>query len=219
MEKERAIQAILIPPQLKHFCKEFNLSISDIEPNFAGWSKHVIMSADFVFLFPRHPKFDHWLEKELQVYKVFTRLSNVPLPKLIRTVDDRKLSYYRFGVVTRMHGVAFSSIELDIGPEKYEHLLRDLGRVTAIWHEIPLDTVPEIIGPKIPDESGDHAESYRWMHQALSPETTDEALSFISYLTTQVVNDIGGNDLRPLSVGVSGEHWPAAMQSHFLRSP
>ena len=207
MTKEQAIQAILIPPQLEHFCREFNLQIADIEPIFDGWSKHVIVSPELVFLFPRHPQFDHWLERELQVYKVFSNLPDAPIPKLVRIVEDEELSYYRFGVVTRMHGILFSSIELEAGTEKYEHLLRGLGGLTAVWHEVPLDSVPDVIGPRKPDEFGDEQKVNRWMYQALSPDTLDEALEFMSSLVHRLIKDLGGGDWQSLPTDSSISKW------------
>lgn len=65
MTKEQAIEAILIPPQLEAFCKRFDLRAEDIEPNFSGWSKHILMSSEYVFLFPRHFDYELYTLHEL----------------------------------------------------------------------------------------------------------------------------------------------------------
>jgi len=207
MEKEQALHAILTPKQLENFCEEFGLSMQDIEPDFSGWTKHVILSPDHVFLFPRHIQFDDWLEKELMAYLVFTRFSNIPAPKLIRVVDDPKLSYYRFGVVTRMEGAAFSTIEPGIGVNEYKLLLGELGRLTATCHEIPLDVIPGIIGPKTPNTIGEHTELERWMLMTLSQDTMDQALTSLFSLIVQLIEVIDANEFRSLLTEDNMSKW------------
>ncbi len=44
-QKEDLLNAILTPPQLERLCREFDLRIDDLEPNFVGWTKHVSLAA------------------------------------------------------------------------------------------------------------------------------------------------------------------------------
>ena len=56
MKNSAALEAILIRPHLNRFCEEFGLTFGALEPDFQGWSKHIIMSPDLVFVFPRNPR-------------------------------------------------------------------------------------------------------------------------------------------------------------------
>jgi Ser/Thr protein kinase RdoA (MazF antagonist) len=152
-----------------------------------------------------------WLETELDVYRVFAGLDGVPLQKLVEIVEDRTLSYYQFGVVTRMPGVIFSSVELDLEPEGYERVLRELGELTAVWHDVPLDTLPETIKPKVFDDTWEEADFYRWMYPALSPETVDEAWQEICGLTARLVYDFDDTAFGLLVTDESRAKWRAVL--------
>ena len=182
MTNQQALLAILTPAQLERFCEQFGLAVSDLEPNFVGWTKHVIVSPDLVFLFTRHPQVDIWLEKELDIYRPFKTIGDDRLPNLVRIVEDDDVSYYRFGAITRVRGIALSTIESDLTLEQCARVLREFGRTIALWHQIPLGDIPGTIQPKFPDEEDGFARHYRWMRQALFNRSTDEALCDIRSL-------------------------------------
>lgn len=211
MTKQQAIGAILTPPQLEAFCKRFDVRVGDIEPNFSGWSKHILMTKEYVFLFPRHPEYEKGLETELQVYKMFANFESVPLPKLVDVVYDREISYYRFGVVTRMPGVIFSSVELSLEPNGYEQVLCGLGQLTAIWHQMPLKDMKETLKPVAFDPSWEEAEFYQWLCPALVSDTVNKAWEEICALSVKVVQTVGGGDFERLTTEDSWAKWRAVL--------
>ena len=176
LNKAMALEAIMTPPELDQFCQEFGLRIGDLEPDFTGWSKHVIKSPDLVFLFPRHPRYEEWLSTELGVYGLFEDHEKLPVPKLVRCVEDARLSHYGFGVVTRLHGELFGAIEQGLKPNQYEQVLSQLGRLAGIWHSVELDSATSFLGPLKHCLDGDHAESYKWMNRALDRNSLGEAI-------------------------------------------
>lgn len=210
MTKQQAIGAILTPPQLEAFCKRFGLEVEDIEPNFSGWSKHILMTEEYVFLFPRHPEYEKGLETELQVYKMFAHFESVPLPKLVDIVYDREISYYRFGVVTRMSGAIFSSVELSLEPSGYEQVLCDLGQLTAVWHQIPLEYIQKTLEPVAFDPSWEEAEFYQWLYPALVPDTVNKAWEDICALSVKVAQRVDG-DFERLTTEDSWSKWRAVL--------
>jgi aminoglycoside phosphotransferase (APT) family kinase protein len=189
IEKQEALSAILIEPQLEILCREFGLRIEDLEPNFDGWSKLVIMAPEFVFLFPRHPRFNEELEKECQIYRAFESLGCVPLPRLVRIIDDERISYHRVAVTSRLKGVSVSSIETGMGVPEYETLLSNLGRLIAVWHEVPLKEIQGIVGPLVPEDHGKLADEYRWIDRALSPATMDETIDSVVCMTESMIGE------------------------------
>jgi hypothetical protein len=55
------------------------------------------MTSTEVFLFPRNPKYVKSLKKELDIYKEFSKLEQyIPIPKLIKKMHDKEISYYEF---------------------------------------------------------------------------------------------------------------------------
>jgi aminoglycoside phosphotransferase (APT) family kinase protein len=207
MDKQEALSAILIEPQLERLCKEFNLRIEDLEPNFEGWSKLVIMAPDLVFLFPRHLQFNEELEKECEIYRAFNDMSDVPLPRLVKMVDDQKMSYHKFGVTSRLKGVSFSSMEAEFGEREYETLLGNLGRLIAVWHELPLENIPKVVGPMRPDDHGKLADEYRWILEASSPATVDETLASVVRMTEVMIDEFGCHEYRAVLSDGNKRKW------------
>lgn len=177
MKDKDCIKAILTPPQIDKFCKVFGIQQKDIEVNFDGWHKHILTTKDIVFLFPRNPKYKKALQKELDVYDEFTHLNSVPLPKLIKRIKDSEISYYEFGAVTKLYGVAFSKFQAKITLKQVESFLTQLSKVISIWHNIPSKELPTILdNPKISTEK---ISINNWQKIVLDPKRTDEAISFI----------------------------------------
>jgi len=175
---EHCINAVFTTWQLERFCQRFDVAPSELEANFNGWRKHVILSKDRVFLFPRTPQFVRDFGRELTLYEAFTHVDFLPLPRLLARVKDRAISYYEFGVVTRLRGVPFAQFIDTVSYEQFERLLLDLVELISRWHSIPKDELPSAL----PVRSGRHAKRTtvnNWHERALSPQTTEEAVDFI----------------------------------------
>jgi aminoglycoside phosphotransferase (APT) family kinase protein len=172
------VSAVLTPWQLEKFCRLFGLQPSELEANFDGWHKHVLMSKDKVFLFPRSPEFAGEVKRELAFYERFSHLGSVALPKVVRRIKDREISYYEFGAVTRLSGIPFSRFLNEISLDQFEKLLGDLAEIIAVWHSIPKNELPEFLsGPT--KTAPKRTTVGNWHKKVLSPETTEEAVDFI----------------------------------------
>ena len=175
---EHCIAAVLTTRQLERFCECFNVSPSELEANFNGWRKHVILSNDRAFLFPRTPQFVKEFRRELTLYEAFAHVDSLPLPRLLDRVKDRAISYYEFGVVTRLRGVPFGQFIDTVSYEQFDRLLLELVELISRWHSIPKNDLPNAL----PVRSGSDAKRTtvnNWHDRALSAQTTEEAVDFI----------------------------------------
>jgi len=172
------ISAVLTPWQLEKFCRLFSLQPSDLETSFDGWCKHILMSRDAVFLFPRNPSFVGAVKRELSVCEHFGRLKSALLPKLIRRVKDREICYYEFGAVTRLGGVPFGTFLKEISLDQMEKVLVNLAEVIAVWHSIPASELPGFLSPPTRPASK-RITLDNWHRKVLSPATAEEAVNFI----------------------------------------
>ncbi len=210
-EDSTALEAILIGPQLERLCDEFGLTPGELEPDFTGWSKHIIKSPDRVFLFPRHPKYQFSLNVELDLYRLFSELDQLPVPRLVRAVENLELSPYRFGVVTRLQGILLGNIEHRLGASDYEVVLRTIGRLAAIWHNLELGHETDFLKPLSQDMDGDHGDSYRWMYGALRSGSPGEAPDSIASSVRELAAGGGTEDFSELnSVSTTGK-WRRAL--------
>ncbi len=206
---EQCIAAVLTTWQLERFCERFDVSPSELEANFNGWRKHVILSKDKVFLFPRTPEVLQGLRRELALYEAFAHLPSLPLPRLLARVKDRSISYYEFGVVTRLPGVPFLQFMETMSYEQFESALLDLVELTFRWHGIPRDDLPALL----PAQSGSGAKRTtvnNWHERVLSPHTTEEAVDFI-YRFVQRLSRPGGLPGELASEAETKRKWLAAI--------
>ena len=210
-EDSMAIEAILIGPQLDRFCEAFGLTPGELEPDFTGWSKHIIKSPDHVFLFPRHPKYQRSLNVELEVYKLLSELKELPVPKLVRAVENCELSPYRFGVVTRLHGILLGNIEPRLGASDYEEVLRTIGRLTAIWHNLQLGHETDFLKPLSQDMDGDHGDSYRWLYGVLRSGSLGDVPCWIASSVGELTTGVGAEDLSDLNSASTIDRWQRAL--------
>ncbi len=178
MKDQNYVKAILIPPQIDKFCEIFGIEQKEIDVNFNGWHKHILMTNDTVFLFPRNPKYKKSLQKELDIYEEFTHLNSVPLPKLKKRVKDSEVSYYEFGAVTKLFGTAFSKFQANITLNQVEKFLINLSKVISVWHNIPINGLPKILKKTNPTLNK-KLSIHNWHKVALSSNRTDEAIYFI----------------------------------------
>ena len=204
------ISAVLNPWQLEKFCRIFGLQPSELETNFDGWCKHVLISSDTVFVFPRNPNFVKAVERELSLYEQFAHLGSDILPRLIRRVKDREISYYEFGAVTRLKGIPFHAFLKQISLDQMEKVLVNLAEVIAGWHSIPQDHLPEFLfAPARPEPKRITIEN--WHNKALCPGATEEAVDLIY----RFVRRVSAGDSLPETIAREAETkalWTAAIR-------
>jgi len=136
MNKESLLQAFLNPRQIENLCKRFGKKIEELEPVFEGWHKRIYMSKEEVYIFPREPPDMEPLEKEMAIYREFRKMKSVKLPQLIERVEDKGISYYPFGVITRIKGVQFSSKMEKMEIKELGEFLKQMARIIAEYHEM-----------------------------------------------------------------------------------
>lgn len=192
MKDKNCIKAILIPPQIDKFCEIFGIKEKELEVNFDGWHKHILTTKDTVFLFPRNPKYKKALQKELDIYEEFTHLNSVPLPKLKKRVKDPEISYYEFGAITKLSGVAFSKFQTKIKSSQVEKFLLNLSKTVSIWHKIPIKELPKIL--EVNSHTTKELSIHNWHKVALFPNKVDKAISFIIGLIQKYSNNFAIGD-------------------------
>ena len=158
------VHAVLPPPQLRRFRELAGVGEEEaIEVVVGGWHKHVLLTADRAFLFPRHAVHVAGLERELAVLAVLTA-ADVPLvPRLMATWRDDAVHPYPFAAVTRLQGAHLDDPVA---------LLDQVGTAIAVWHELPPPSA--LVSPTRPE--GHDQSHLDWFHRALDPATTADAV-------------------------------------------
>lgn len=176
--RDSSISAVLTPWQLEGFCRMFGLTPPDLQANFDGWCKHVLMSEDLVFLFPRNPGFAKDVNRELSFYEQFAHSGSLVLPRLIGRVRDRDISYYEFGAVTRLKGTPFDRFLGSVSLDRMERVLCSLAEVIAVWHSIEPEQLPAFLSePSMPEPK--RITIGNWHKMVLCPASTKEAADFV----------------------------------------
>src|SRR5689334_175748 len=100
MDDESAIRAVLVPPQLERFRKLCDVD-GPIEPHFEGYTKHVLLTEDRAFYFPRNHTIVGQLERECDVYAT---VDHPLVPRLLGRWHEEGISPYPFFAVNRIPG-------------------------------------------------------------------------------------------------------------------
>src|SRR5688572_7482831 len=141
MDDEAAVFAVLPPPQLEGFRRLCGVD-GPIEPRFNGYTKHVLLTEDRAFLFPRNHTIVKQLERECDVYATVDQ----PLvPKLLGRWHEKRITPYPFFAVTRLTGSWLD----DMSPELLPALATQLGAGLAACHETSVDRVPQSLWANI----------------------------------------------------------------------
>ena len=158
------VHAVLPPPQLRRFRELAGVGEEEaIEVVVGGWHKHVLLTADRAFLFPRHASHVEGFERELAVYDALAD-GGVPLvPAGLDRWRDDDVHPYPFAAVTRLRG---SHLADPVG------LFEQLGAAIAAWHDLP---PPPALGDVSPPPDHDRPHQ-RWLHRALDPAHTHDAV-------------------------------------------
>jgi aminoglycoside phosphotransferase (APT) family kinase protein len=156
-----AVSAVLVPPQAERFASLVGADTSRLVLNVSGWNKLVLLDSDRVFLFPRSANGVEWFERELAAYRALAEAGLSVVPRLLGRWEDPEIYPFPFAAVTRLRGAA---------PAAPEHLIDQLGRAIACWHELE---PPSLAGARPPRH---HDASYhRWLRRALNPATSASA--------------------------------------------
>ena len=157
----RAVNAVLIPPQLERFVALVGVEAETLEVNVTGWNKLVLVADDRVFLFPRAATAVEWFERELAAYRALEETGLTVVPRLLGEWTDDAVYPFPFASVTRLRGHH---------PAEPEALLDQLGRAVATWHQLDPPLLPGARPPRHHNTA-----PQRWLRRALDPSTTGEA--------------------------------------------
>ena len=126
MDDEAAVGAVLTPPALERFRQLCEVD-GKIEPRYSGFTKHVLLSDDRAFLFPRNHTVVRLLERECEVYAA---VDHPLVPALRGQWREAAISPYPFFAVTRLEGRSVDGASLgDMAP-----LAQQLGAAIAGYH-------------------------------------------------------------------------------------
>lgn len=137
MDEETAALAVLPRAALARF-REVCAIEASIEPRFDGYTKHVLLSGDRAFLFPRNHTVVGLLERECAVYAT---LEHPMIPRLLGRWEDPRISPYPFFAVTRLSGRPPADLTADTLPA----LAAELGQALGPCHDVDLDSVPHVL--------------------------------------------------------------------------
>jgi aminoglycoside phosphotransferase (APT) family kinase protein len=138
------VAAILIEPQLKRFREVCGVH-GDLEANFSGWYKHVLLTADRVFLFPRHADHVAALEREAEVLDTLSPLSLSFVPRVVGRWHDAKVSPYPFIATNRLPGTPFEAWQPGLSADEMASVMASLGEKVAAWHSVDVSRLPALL--------------------------------------------------------------------------
>jgi hypothetical protein len=137
------LHGVLHEARLEAFCRRFGLRRDDLEANFDGWHKRVILSPDSAFLFPRYEDDVAQIEREAAALDVLADLDLVPaLRGLCREPD---IAPHPFLHTERRSGTSYADLEDDLTLGEIGDVLERLGAATATWHAVGTDDLPDLL--------------------------------------------------------------------------
>lgn len=189
MNREEALQGVFTPPQLERFCRVFGVLPGELEPNFLGWYKRVVLSRNRAFLFPRDEAAVGQLEAELKLHAFLARAGVRRIPRFIARVRDPLISRYPFGVVARVRGVELCRVLGGMRREQFAAVMRDFARLAATWHRIPAARVARFLPRRCRKPAPVTVEN--WHNQVLNPAETGKVVRFIHRLAARRAGGAG----------------------------
>jgi aminoglycoside phosphotransferase (APT) family kinase protein len=134
------LEGVLHTARLDDFCRRFALRRGDLEANFDGWHKRVILSPAHAFLFPRYDEDVAQVEREAAALAALADLDIAP--KLVGRWDEPDISPYPFLQTVRRSGTTYADLEDDLTLDEIACVLEQLGAATARWHVLAIDELP-----------------------------------------------------------------------------
>jgi aminoglycoside phosphotransferase (APT) family kinase protein len=155
--------AVLIPPRLIRFRELVQIGDEQLDVDFTGWNKFVLLAADRAYLFPREANNVEWFERELAAYRALEPIRLPIVPRLLGEWRDETVYPFPFAAVSRLPGTH---------PADASDLIDPLYRYIAQWHDVEPPELPGSRPPAHQDRSDN-----RWLRRALDPGTTRQALA------------------------------------------
>ena len=137
------LEGVLHEARLDDFCRRFVLRRGDLEADFTGWHKRVILSPAHAFLFPRHEEDVEQVEREAAALAVLDDVRFVPT--LIGLWREPDISPYPFLQTERRAGTSYASLEDDLTLDQIGRVLEHLGTATAQWHAVPIERLTGVL--------------------------------------------------------------------------
>lgn len=134
------LHGVLHSQRLEVLCRRFGLDERELEADFSGWHKRVILSPESAFLFPRYEEDVPHVEREAAALDVLA--ANELTPGLIGRWSETDISPHPFLQTQRCHGTNFATVLDDLSLDEIGRALERLGAATASWHAIDIETVP-----------------------------------------------------------------------------
>ena len=157
------VWAVLIPPRLSRFRELVQIGDEQLDVDFTGWNKFVLLSTRMCVLVSSRGADVEWFERELATYRALEPAGLQVVPRLCGEWQDETIYPYQFAAVSRLPGTH---------PAEAADLFDQLGRTIARWHEL---APPEITGSR-PPAHHDRSDN-RWLRRALDPATTRQAVA------------------------------------------
>jgi aminoglycoside phosphotransferase (APT) family kinase protein len=138
------IAAVLIPPQLERFRQVFGVT-GPIEVNLSGWYKHVVLSPDCAFLFPRNGEHLDLIAREADVLEAAESWGLDFVPRLQGRWHDPGISPYPFIATGRLPGQPYESLRPTMTADEMASFMGEVGRVVAAWHNLETGKLPTFL--------------------------------------------------------------------------
>jgi aminoglycoside phosphotransferase (APT) family kinase protein len=137
--------AVIAPPRLARFRDLLGLGPEDqIDADFTGWSKLVLLTADQAVLFPRdHTQVDA-LRREVAALQAVGELAGPVVPTVRAVWEDAALSADPVVVLDRLPGVPLASLVEALPLDELATLFAELGRLAGRWHGVDPSLVPSL---------------------------------------------------------------------------
>jgi aminoglycoside phosphotransferase (APT) family kinase protein len=116
----------------------------EIEADFTGWSKLVLLTADRAVLFPRDHTQVAALRQEIAALEALQQLELAAVPRVLAVVEDPSLSATPVVVLDRLPGTSLASIVERLPHEELADRFAELGRLAARWHDLDPASVPTL---------------------------------------------------------------------------
>jgi aminoglycoside phosphotransferase (APT) family kinase protein len=141
------LHGVLHEDCLELFVRRFGLNIDELEADFSGWHKRVILSPTSAFLFPRYESDVPQIDREAAALEALAEIDLVP--NLVGVWKEPDIGPHPFLQTERRFGTSYASIEDGLSLDEVGRALDGLGAATARWHAIDVDDLREPL-PTLP---------------------------------------------------------------------
>jgi len=137
--------AVIAPPRVARFRERLGLSADDeIDADFTGWSKLVLLTSQYAVLFPRDHTQVEPLEREITALREVGQLGLPCVPTVRDVIEDPSISAYPVVVLDRLPGQNLDQLVEDMPVTELTALFGELGRLAAGWHTVDPARVPTL---------------------------------------------------------------------------